>query len=203
MSDTSEPPDDRGARDQRHQRGHARQLARHWHAHDMAPSGATSLQRLLKERSIWRTDGVSLVWTNGCFDLLHPGHIRFLTQARALGDLLVVGINDDASVRRLKGTSRPFVSLPGRISMLTALRAVDHVVVLSGDTPTREISALRPDVACKDAEYAVLPLPERAVVEGYGGRMLLLPRDTTWSTTSLARHVTARHGAEARPGARQ
>jgi len=191
MNDNTQEADERHTQDERHQRGQGRQLARHWHLQVQAPAGATSFQRLLEARTTWRQDGATVVWTNGCFDILHPGHIRFLTQARALGDLLVVGINDDVSVRRLKGASRPFVPLIGRITMLTGLRAVDHVVVLSGDTPTREVEALRPDVCCKDCEYAVLPLPEREVVEGYGGRMVLLPRDTAWSTTSLAGQVTA------------
>jgi rfaE bifunctional protein nucleotidyltransferase chain/domain len=158
---------------------------------DHALASATPLQRLLEARTTWQQDGVRIVWTNGCFDLLHPGHLRFLTQARALGDLLVVGINDDDSVRRLKGVSRPFIPLSGRITMLTGLRVVDYVLVLSGDTPIREVETLRPDIACKDDDYAVLPLPERAVVENYGGRMVLLPRDTSWSTTALASHVTA------------
>jgi D-beta-D-heptose 7-phosphate kinase / D-beta-D-heptose 1-phosphate adenosyltransferase len=155
------------------------------------PDGASSLQHLLEARASWRQDGAMVVWTNGCFDILHPGHVRFLTQARALGDVLLVGINGDDSVRRLKGASRPFIPLSGRITMLAGLRSVDHVVVLSGDTPAREVEVLRPDVCCKDGEYTVLPLPERELVEGYGGRMALLPRDTTWSTTSLASQVTA------------
>jgi D-beta-D-heptose 7-phosphate kinase/D-beta-D-heptose 1-phosphate adenosyltransferase len=150
--------------------------------------GSAELQCLIEARTSWRRDGVRVVWTNGCFDLLHPGHVRFLAQARALGDLLIVGINDDDSVRRLKGR-HPFVPLTGRITMLTALGMVDHVVVLSGDAPTPEVDALRPDVACKDSEYAKLPLPEREVVEGYGGQMVLLPRDRAWSTTALAAHV--------------
>ena len=149
-------------------------------------TGATSVKELLTVRDEWRRRGEIVVWTNGCFDLLHPGHLAFLTQAQALGDVLIVGVNDDASVRRLKGPSRPFVPLAGRVAMLNGLRVVDHVIVLEADTPVGEVDVLRPDVCCKDFDYASLPLPERAVVEAYGGRMLLLPRVPGWSTTSLA-----------------
>lgn len=198
MSDTKQSVAARRTVDERPQPFH---IARPWCQLDRVMAGLTSLQCLVEVRVTWRRDGARLVWTNGCFDLLHPGHIQFLAQARALGDVLVVGINDDDAVRRLKGPARPFVPLPGRITMLTALRSVDHVVILAGDAPTREIDVLRPDIACKDSEYAVLPLPERAVVEGYGGRMVLLPRDTVWTTTSLADHVGGQTAPPASHGA--
>jgi len=155
------------------------------------PDGATSLPSLIRMRTGWRQYGATMVWTNGCFDILHPGHVRFLDKARDLGDVLIVGINDDASVRRLKGPERPFIQLAGRVTLLVGLQSVDRVVILSGDAPTPEIEALRPDVCCKDSDYAHLPLPEREVVEGYGGRMVLLPRDATWSTTSLVARAAA------------
>lgn len=130
-----------------------------------------------------------MVWTNGCFDLLHAGHVYLLETARALGDVLIVGINSDESIRRLKGTTRPFVGLAGRSAVLRAMRAVDHVITLREDTPCPEIAELRPDICVKDDTYAVLPLPERKIVESYGGRMHLVPRLTGLSTTDIAERV--------------
>lgn len=147
------------------------------------------LDGLLAARSRWRAAGLTVVWTNGCFDLLHAGHVWLLEEARAMGDVLVVGVNTDASIRRLKGADRPFVPLEGRVRVLRGLRAVDHVITLRGDTPSEEIGRLRPDICVKDDTYRTLPLPEREVVEGYGGRMELLPRVPGLSSTALARHV--------------
>jgi rfaE bifunctional protein nucleotidyltransferase chain/domain len=148
-----------------------------------------SLETVLRLRPMWRDAGRTLVWTNGCFDLIHAGHTAFLEQAHALGDTLVVGLNSDESVCRLKGPERPFLDFHSRAAVLRAMRAVDHVVRLRDDLPSREIGLLRPDVCCKDDTYATLPLPERQVVESYGGRMMLLPRLTGHSTTALATRI--------------
>lgn len=135
-----------------------------------------------------------VVWTNGCFDLLHAGHVLFLQAARSLGDVLVVGVNSDESVRRLKGSDRPFQEFASRVTLLKSIRYVDHVVAMSEDTPCIEIGELRPDVCCKDDSYSSLPLPERALVESYGGRMVLLPRVGGWSSTAIAERVRSSAG---------
>jgi rfaE bifunctional protein nucleotidyltransferase chain/domain len=118
-----------------------------------------------------------VVWTNGCFDLLHPGHVSSLQAARALGDALVVGLNSDASVRGAKGPGRPVLTQDERASVLAALECVDYVVVFDEPTPAAVLARLRPDVRCKGADDAPphgKPIPERAVVEGYGGRVALV-----------------------------
>ncbi len=135
--------------------------------------------------SHWRAERLTVGWTNGCFDVLHPGHVRMLTFARARCDRLVVGINSDASVRRLKGPARPYHTLDQRALVLAALRHVDAVVELRLDAPVHEIITLRPDIAVKDDSYLVLPMPERPVVESYGGRVLFFPRIEGLSTTAI------------------
>lgn len=154
---------------------------------------AVALSELLAWREGWRTRGRTVVWTNGCFDVVHAGHLRLLAMARALGDLLVVGVNSDESVRRLKGPERPYVTLADRVAVLRGMGAVDHVVVMSEDTPCADIDALRPDICVKDDTYAFLPLPEWALVESYGGRMELLPRVDGLSTTTLAEQMRTAH----------
>lgn len=147
---------------------------------------------LLELRGRWSRQGRTVVWTNGCFDLLHAGHVRSLVAARALGDVLVVGLNSDESVRRLKGAGRPVMSAAERAEVLSAFRAVDHVVVYDEDTPEGALEQLRPDVHAKGADYAPpngKPLPERAVVEAYGGRIEFLPFVDGVSTTAIVEKV--------------
>lgn len=143
---------------------------------------------LLDLRGRWRRQGCTVVWTNGCFDLLHAGHVRSLEAARALGDVLVVGLNSDESVRRLKGAGRPLVGAAERAEVLSGLRAVDHVVVYEEDTPEGALGRLQPDVHAKGADYAPpngKPLPERGAVEAYGGRIEFLPFVEGVSTSDL------------------
>jgi len=143
---------------------------------------------LLERRAQAGRDGRIVVWTNGCFDLLHLGHVRSLQAARALGDLLVVGVNGDASVRALKGSGRPVVPLEERVELLAALECVNFVVVFDEQTPEFAIGRLRPDVHCKGAEYAPphgKPIPEAAIVESYGGRVAYLPLVSGLSTSAL------------------
>src|SRR5262245_10024826 len=124
------------------------------------------LSSLLAVREGCRRAGRTVVWTNGCFDLLHAGHVRSLQAASGLGDVLVVGVNSDESVRRLKGPGRPVLPEADRAELLAALECVDHVLVFGDPTPAPVLEALRPDVACKGAEYAPphgRPMPERAV----------------------------------------
>ena len=158
------------------------------------PRGVLSVPELLGAREHWREMDRSVVWTNGCFDLLHGGHARMLRAARELGDVLVVGVNDDASVRRLKGDGRPVVPLEDRIELLLALEAVDRVVVLERDDPTPLLAQLRPDVLCKGGDYGVegKDVPERSTVERAGGVFRLLPYWEGRSTTAIVHRVEAR-----------
>jgi rfaE bifunctional protein nucleotidyltransferase chain/domain len=149
---------------------------------------------LLDWRAAARREGRVVVWTNGCFDLLHVGHVRNLQGARALGDALVVGVNDDASVRRLKGLGRPIVPAVERAEVLAALECVDAVVLFGEDTPVAALDRLRPDIHCKGADYAPLhgkPIPEAVVVEAYGGRIAFLPLVEGRSTSELAKAIAA------------
>lgn len=130
------------------------------------------------------------VLTNGVFDLLHAGHLRTLAAARALGDFLIVAVNSDRSARRLaKGPGRPLVPEALRAELLDGLRCVDYVVLFDEDTAAETLAVLRPAIYVKSAEYATKPLPERAIVEGYGGRVELLPVHEGLSTSELVRRI--------------
>jgi rfaE bifunctional protein nucleotidyltransferase chain/domain len=143
---------------------------------------------LMSIRERVRQMGQTVVWTNGCFDLLHPGHLSSLQSARQLGDLLVVGLNSDTSVRANKGPTRPILNQDERCSMLAGLECVDYVIVFDEATPEAALATLQPDVHCKGAEYAPpngRAVPERAVVEGYGGRIEYLPLVAGVSSTDI------------------
>ncbi len=126
-----------------------------------------------------------VVFTNGCFDALHPGHVEHLAQAKALGDVLVVGLNSDASVRRLKGVGRPLVPEADRAAVLAALRSVDAVTLFDQDTPLELISALLPDVLVKGGDYDLDGIVGREVVEEAGGEVRVLPFVEGYSTTGI------------------
>lgn len=134
--------------------------------------------------------GRRLVFTNGVFDILHAGHVRYLAEARALGDLLLVGMNDDASVRRLgKGPERPINPLEDRAAVLGALRCIDGVVAFSEDTPIDLIRELRPEVHVKGGDYDVEGLPETPLVRSYGGEVVILPLLPGRSTTAILKRA--------------
>ena len=148
--------------------------------------------KLLQMRQQWRDSGKTVVWTNGCFDLLHAGHVHSLRSARRLGDVLVVGLNSDDSVRRIKGPGRPIIPASERAEILAALECVDYVVIFDETTPEAALSRLKPDIHCKGAEYAPpngRPVPEREVVAAYGGRIEYLPLVSGVSTTDLVRRI--------------
>ena len=126
-----------------------------------------------------------VVFTNGCFDLLHPGHIRTLEQARSLGDVLVVGLNSDASVRETKGDSRPVVAENERAELLASLEAVDFVVLFGEPTPREIIGELLPDVLVKGADWGATEIVGREEVEAAGGRVVSIPLEPGYSTTSI------------------
>jgi|GEM_PF-15539 len=147
---------------------------------------------LLQKRGHWRKAGRTVVWTNGCFDLLHAGHVHSLQSARKLGDVLVVGLNSDDSVRRIKGPERPILPARERALMLAALACVDQVVIFEEPTPENALARLQPEIHCKGAEYAPpngKPVPERGVVASYGGRIEYLPLVPGLSTTDLVRRI--------------
>jgi D-beta-D-heptose 7-phosphate kinase/D-beta-D-heptose 1-phosphate adenosyltransferase len=132
-----------------------------------------------------------VVFTNGCFDLLHPGHIRLLEQARSLGDALVVGLNSDASVRRVKGDSRPLIPEMERAEVLAALAAVDFVVIFGEATPREIIARLLPDVLVKGADWGADEIVGRAEVEGAGGKVVSIPLQPGYSTTRILQRIIA------------
>ncbi len=130
-----------------------------------------------------------VVFTNGCFDLVHPGHVAYLEAARALGDVLVVGVNTDASVRRLKGEGRPLVGEEDRARVLAGLAAVDAVTLFDEDTPAELIAALRPDVLVKGGDYTLDGIVGREVVEADGGTVRVIPFLPGYSTTALVDRI--------------
>ena len=143
-----------------------------------------------------RAQGKRVVLANGCFDLLHVGHIRYLGAARALGDVLFVGINSDAAVTRLKGADRPLMPAAERAEMLAALRAVDHVVVFDDDTADRLVSLLRPDVHAKGTDYTEASVPEAASVRAVGGRVAIVGDPKAHATRDLIARIRAQRHAD-------
>lgn len=156
-----------------------------------AASKIVPVEALAKICEDARRDKKRVAFANGCFDLLHVGHTRYLQGARAEGDLLVVGINADASVKKLKGPSRPLQNEQDRALLVAALHVVDWVVVFSEDTVDNLLLTLKPDVHCKGTDYTEETVPERETVRGYGGRVAIVgdPKDHNTSTL-LARLAT-------------
>ena len=136
--------------------------------------------------------GKKLVFTNGVFDVLHAGHVQYLAQARALGELLIVGMNTDASVKRLgKGDNRPIHSLEDRAAVLSALRCVDAVVSFDENTPEELIALLKPEIHVKGGDYRIEDLPEASIVQSYGGRVVILPTLEGRSTSGILKKLGA------------
>ena len=148
-----------------------------------APAKELSLEQLVVWREAQRARKRSVVWTNGVFDVFHAGHLASLRAARAVGDVLIVGVNDDASVRANKGPDRPIFPAAERVALLAALEIVDALLVFGDATPERVLAAVKPDVHVKGADYATKPIAERSVVEAYGGRVELVPLVPDRSTT--------------------
>ncbi len=130
-----------------------------------------------------------MVFTNGCFDLLHPGHVSYLRAARSLGDALVIGLNSDASVQRLKGKSRPIVSEGDRATVLAALESVDAVVLFGENTPMRLMRELKPAVYVKGGDYKIENLPEAKVAAEIGAETTIIPFEPGYSTTALIEKI--------------
>ena len=148
-----------------------------------------NLSQALQQIKQWRTENKCIVFTNGCFDLLHPGHIDYLARARALGDVLIIGLNDDNSIQRLKGPSRPINRLADRTIMLAALKSVDLVVPFSEDTPLKLVSALMPDILVKGGDYKPDNIVGAKEVIASGGKVVVMPFVDGHSTSSLIQQI--------------
>jgi len=149
----------------------------------------TGLKELCKRRELWRQQGKRVVFTNGCFDLLHPGHITYLEDARALGDVLIIGLNDDSSIQRLKGEKRPVNPLHDRALMLASLKPVSDVVAFSEDTPFKLISALLPDILVKGGDYSIGNIVGADIVKKAGGHVTTIPFLDGYSSTRLMQKI--------------
>jgi D-beta-D-heptose 7-phosphate kinase/D-beta-D-heptose 1-phosphate adenosyltransferase len=148
-----------------------------------------ALAAALDQVATWRAKGLKVGFTNGCFDLLHPGHVALLAQARGQCDRLIVGLNSDASVKRLKGPERPIQAETARAVVLASLAHVDAVVLFAEDTPAELIAAIRPDVLVKGADYTVAEVVGADIVQSYGGRVFLARLAPGHSTTQTIARI--------------
>src|SRR5215216_7151041 len=146
-------------------------------------------EELIRERERLRREGKRLVFTNGCFDLLHPGHVRYLSQARELGDALVVALNSDQSVQAIKGKGRPILSERERAEVMAALEAVDYVTIFDEETPRELIASLLPDILVKGGDWTPEQIVGREEVEAAGGKVLSLPYVEGFSTTDIIKRI--------------
>ncbi len=163
---------------------------------DALPPAATSLEDLKKTVAALKADGKTIVWTNGCFDIIHAGHVTYLMQAKHEGDILVVGLNSDKSVQAVKGPDRPIVPEAERALILSAFTCVDYVTLFSEDDVTAILQELKPDVYAKGGDYTLETInqDERRLVEGYGGRIALIPGVQDRSTTNLVERLAKEYG---------
>ena len=148
-------------------------------------------EALIAARVIWKKEGKRVVFTNGCYDLLHPGHIRLLEQARSLGDILILALNSDDSVARLKGPTRPLLSERERAEVASGLAAVDAITVFDEDTPRELIAAVLPDILVKGADWAHW-IAGREEVEAAGGHVMALALEPGYSTTGIVEEILIR-----------
>lgn len=160
---------------------------------DLLSSGILTLDDAILQFGREKRNGRRVVFTNGCFDLLHPGHVRSLEQARALGDVLIVGVNSDSSVRQLKGESRPIIPQRERAEILAGFECVDAVVIFDDLTPLEVITRLLPDVLVKGGDWAGDKIVGREEVEAAGGQVVSVPVVSGYSTTEIIRKI--REGA--------
>lgn len=149
---------------------------------------------LVQAREKWRTEGKTVVFTNGCYDILHPGHVRLLEKSKSQGDVLVLALNTDSSVARLKGPTRPLLSQDERAAMALALDAVDAVTFFDEDTPRELIAEVLPDILIKGADWAHF-IAGREEVEAAGGKVLALALEPGFSTTNIVEELLARKPA--------
>jgi D-beta-D-heptose 7-phosphate kinase/D-beta-D-heptose 1-phosphate adenosyltransferase len=147
------------------------------------------LEELIRRREALRSEGRTVVFTNGCFDLLHPGHVRYLAEAQSLGDVLVVALNSDRSVRLLKGEGRPILNELERAQVVAALQAVDFVIIFDEETPRELVAKLLPDVLVKGGDWSLDEIIGRDEVEAAGGKVLSLPYVEGSSTTDIIERI--------------
>ena len=140
-----------------------------------------------------KQNGRTVVFANGCFDILHPGHVRYLQAARAKGDILIVAINSDASARRLKGEGRPVLDQQARAILLSALECVDYLILFEDDTVDRLLIELKPQIHCKGTDYSAESVPERETVKSYGGSTIILGGEKIQSTRWLFEEIRRRY----------
>ena len=148
-----------------------------------------SLGQLSKITARLRKCGKKVVFTNGCFDILHLGHVRYLREAKKLGDILIIGLNSDNSVSALKGPSRPYISEMERAEILASLEFVDYVVIFEEVRPDNLIRLVKPDIHVKGGDYKVSELPERKIVEALGGKVVVIPPIKGRSTTGIVERI--------------
>jgi D-beta-D-heptose 7-phosphate kinase/D-beta-D-heptose 1-phosphate adenosyltransferase len=153
---------------------------------------------LKKTARSWRGQGKKIVFTNGCFDLLHRGHVEYLNIAKSHGDILIVGINSDRSVRALKGAGRPLVNEDDRAFIVSQLRSVDATVIFDEDTPYRLIGELLPDILVKGGDYKPEEVVGKDIVENNGGKLVLVPLTPGRSTTGILEKITAKETMHAK-----
>ena len=151
--------------------------------HREADDARREWEGVLQRVAEWRRDGLAVGFTNGCFDLIHPGHVALLRQARSACDRLIVGLNSDASIRRLQGDGRPIQDETARAAVLSSLADVDQVVIFAADTPLDLIEAIRPDLLVKGADYRLEQVVGADLVQSYGGRVVLAALEEGHSTT--------------------
>ena len=157
-------------------------------------SSILTLAELTPLRVKWRAERKRVVFTNGCFDILHRGHVEYLEQARAHGDLLIVGLNTDDSVRRLKGAMRPIVPQEDRATILAALRCVDYVIYFAEDTPAHLITQVQPDVLVKGADYQINEIVGHEQVQASGGEVVRIPLTPGRATRDVIATIVERMG---------
>ena len=153
-----------------------------------------SLEEAVEIREKLRAESKTIILTNGHFDLLHVGHVDCLQRAKALGDVLIVGLNSDASTRLLKGEKRPIVPQEERVQLVAALRCVDYVIIFEERTAERLLAALKPEVYVKGGDWAVADLPEAKVIAEHGIRVEILPQVPSRSTTDIIEAILTRYG---------
>lgn len=153
----------------------------------------TSLRRLTEDLKTARKKGKKVVFTNGCFDIIHAGHVRYLKKARSLGDMLVVGLNSDSSVKAIKGKSRPIVPQNERAEVLSALSSVDRVVIFNETTPEKLIKAIRPDILAKGADWAAKDIVGADIVRKNGGKVSRITLVKGRSTTNIIKKILTLH----------
>lgn len=144
----------------------------------------------LKEKiTVLRSEKKKIVFTNGCFDILHTGHISYLEKAKKLGDILIVGVNSDESVKKIKGDNRPINNEHDRASLVDALKCVDYVCIFRETTPELVLSIIKPDIHAKGGDYSALDLPEAGCIQEFGGKIVILPEIKGKSTTNLINKI--------------